>query len=102
MRSTLRAIVAGGIMTAATVLPLGAAAHAAPAAGAGVDAPATAQGEVGTAATWRLRGPYSSYSACERARDSLAGLGYATQPCFYRECGTAPNCRNGWHFRIWI
>jgi hypothetical protein len=97
MRSTLRAIVAGGVMSAAAVLSLGAPAQAAPAA---ADAPAAVQGEAGTAAHWWVRGPFASRAACERTRDALAGLGYPTQACYYRQCGTAPGCQTGWIFRI--
>jgi hypothetical protein len=91
MRRSMRAMVGAGVMAAATILPLAATATA----------HATPEDTATTAAAWRRAGPFSSYAACERARDTQAGLGRPTRPCYYLECGTAPNCLNGYYYDIY-
>lgn len=89
MRGSMRAMVGAGVLAVASSIFLG-----------GATAHAAAEDTV-TATGWVERGPFKSYAECERVRDNLAGLGYATQPCRYVDCGTAPGCVDGWKFRIW-
>jgi len=98
MHRSMRAMVGAGVLAvAAVVLPLGGTALAA----TGGTAPATTEDSATTAATWRKRGPFTTYAACDRVRSQMVSLGYATQPCFHLTCGTAPNCVDGWYYRIW-
>ena len=95
MRWSMRAMVGAGVLAAAAIVPLGAAADA---------APDTAQGSAAVAANWRLRGPHQSYAACDRVRSHMVSLGYATQPCYrisYPPGGTAPGPVAGWYYKIW-
>jgi hypothetical protein len=90
MRWSMRTMIGAGVMAAATVLPLGATAHA------------TQDDTTVTVAGWQRQGPFSSYAACERARDTQAGLGRPTRPCYHLECGTAPNCLNGYYYDMYV
>lgn len=94
MQRSMRATVGACVMAAASILSLGATAHAAPA-----DAASTEDSAV-AAAGWVRRGPFSTRAECERVRNHLASLGYATQPCRYVVCDTAP-CISGWYYYIW-
>jgi hypothetical protein len=95
MRWSMRAMVGTGVLAAAAIVPLGAAANA---------APDNARDSAAVAANWRLRGPHRTYAACDRVRSQMVSLGYATQPCYrisYPPGGTAPGPVAGWYFKIW-
>jgi hypothetical protein len=94
MQRNMRTMIGACVMAAATLIPAGATAHVATG-----DSAATEDSSV-TAAGWQRRGPFSSKAECERVRNHLASLGYATQPCRFLICDTAP-CVSGWYYYIW-